>query len=148
MDTKTRTQVQRQVVVAEFLTDEWIEEALTIYESVTEVAEEIRSISTILGLRVHEIPPDGVSEDFFIIVDEGIVIDLGRGKPPFEPDAVIEGDYETARGMILGEIEAASALATGRVKVTGDMGKLVKFAAQQQHPTSVEVTARVRDMTD
>lgn len=134
--------------MAEFLTDEWIEQALLIYESVTEVAEEIKSISTILGLRVHDIPPDGISEDFFIIVDEGIIIDLGRGKPPFDPDAVIEGDYQTARAMIVGELDSASSLATGKVKVTGDMGKLVKFAAQQQHPTSVEVTARVREMTD
>lgn len=134
--------------MAQFLTDEWIGLALEVYESVEEVPDELKMINTALRLRVHKIPPDGESETFFIIVDEGIVIDLGRGEPPVEADATIEGDFEVAKGLVLGDLPAEKALTSGKVSVQGDIGKLVGFAAQQSHDVSRDVAARVKALTD
>ncbi len=88
------------------------------------------------------------TEDFYLIIDEGLVIDLGRGTGPVKADATIEGDFETAKGLVLGGVSAEKALTSGKVRVEGDMGKLVAFAAQQGHPTAIDIARRIKDSTE
>ncbi|MER3396369.1 MAG: hypothetical protein C4318_07095 [Acidimicrobiia bacterium] len=134
--------------MAAFLTDEWIELARSIYEEVDEVPEELRQLSAIVSVRVNGCPHGDPHQRFFVIVDEGLVIDMGRGDPPVEADAVVEGDFQTAKELLLGEISAEAVITQGRVKIEGDIAKLVAFATQQKHPVVQELTAKIRAQTD
>lgn len=134
--------------MAQFLTDEWIELARSIYEEVEEVPDELKQLSAIVSVRVNGCPHGEAHQRFFVIVDEGVVIDLGRGDPPVPADAAVEGDFETARGLLLGEMSAEDVIVQGKVKIEGDISKLVAFATQQKHPLAQEITAKIRAQTD
>jgi len=41
------------------------------------------------------------------------------------PDATISQDYDTAKGISTGELSAVSAYMTGKLRVTGDLMKLM-----------------------
>ncbi len=60
---------------------------------------------------------------YWIIIDAG-TIDLGVGDAP-EPDATISQSYDTAVGLAKGSVSAVTAYMTGKIKVTGNMGKLL-----------------------
>lgn len=134
--------------MAEFLTDEWIELARSIYEEIDEVPEELKQLSAIVSVRVNGCPHGEPHQRFFVIVDEGLVIDMGRGDPPVDADAVVEGDFDTAKQLLLGEITAEAVITQGRVRIQGDIAKLVAFATQQKHPVAQELTAKIRALTD
>lgn len=132
----------------QFLTDEWIELARAIYDEVDEVPEELRRLSAIVATRVNGCPHGEAHQRFYVIVDEGVVIDMARGDPPVEADAVVEGDFETAKGLALGELSAEAVISQGKVKIEGDISKLVAFATQQKHPLVQELTAKIRSQTE
>ncbi len=132
----------------EFLTDEWIEQARAVYDELEEVPEELKQLSAVVSVRVNKCPHGDPQQSFFIIVDEGLVIDMGRGDPPVDADAVVEGDYDTAKGLLLGELSAESVITQGKARIEGDIAKLVAFATQQKHPVVVEITEKIRSFTD
>lgn len=134
--------------MAQFLTDEWIELARSIYEEVDEVPPELQQLSAVVSVRVNGCPHGEPKQRFFVIVDEGLVIDMGRGDPPVDADASVEGDYETAKALLLGEISAEEVITQGKVKIEGDIAKLVAFATQQKHPVVQELTRKIRSQTD
>jgi len=134
--------------MARFLTDEWIELARAIYEEIEEVPPELQQLSAVVQVKVRSCPFGDPEQQFFVIVDEGLVIDLGRGEPPVPADATVEGEYETAKSLLLGELSAEEVITKGMVKVQGDIAKLVAFATQQKHPIAQEIAAKIREQTD
>ncbi len=132
----------------QFLTDEWIEMARSIYEEVEQVPDELKQLSAVVSIRVNGCPHGDPQQRFFFVVDEGVVIDMGRGDPPVEAEATVEGEFDTAKALLLGEISAESVITQGKVKIEGDISKLVAFATQQKHPLAQELTAKIRARTD
>jgi putative sterol carrier protein len=68
-----------------------------------------------------------------------------------EPDLTMSMDYPTARAAFAEGDQASvmQAFMTGRIKVEGDMAKLMLVQAQQAQagPLALEVVTRVREMT-
>ncbi len=64
------------------------------------------------------------------------------------PDASIETDYATARAMFLEQDQAAAmqAFMSGKVKVTGDMMKLMTLQAPP-NDAAKEMAGRLKDLT-
>lgn len=85
------------------------------------------------------------------------VMEMGRGHVE-DPDVTITLDYETAREVFVatfveGDAQAAmQAFMAGRIKVQGDMAKLLAVlgAVQQATPDSraVEVQRRIKELTE
>lgn len=133
----------------QFLSDEWFEAALELRERYTGQMPDAA-----FEVRINQIITD-------VPFGEGTVhahLDTSAGATSFElghveePDAIVTTDYETARLMIVEQDPAAAmqAFMEGRVRVQGDMMKLMAAqaqAAQVDTEAAVELAAELRAIT-
>ena len=129
-----------------FLSDEWIAEAAKIgdeYRGRVEAGEFVIRINQV----ITDVPfRDGVV-DAHMDSSSGIM-EVGPGHLE-NPDVTVTTDYETARAVFIdGDSQVAmQAFMAGKIKVQGDLAKLL--AAQQSPPSPVagEVQQRLKDLT-
>ena len=129
-----------------FLSDDWIEAARRIredYRGKGVIAHQVRMNQVITDVpfgtgTVHAHLDTTVGE---------VQIELGHLD---DPDVTVTTDYLTARAIFVdGDPQATmQAFMSGRIKVEGDMAKLL--VAQQQPPTpeAVEAAVRIKDITE
>ena len=131
-----------------FLSDEWFEAAEALraryLDRLPDAVTELR-----INQVITELPfGDGTLET---------CLDTSSGKAEFvrgladEPDAVVTTDYDTARIIILDQDPALAmqAFMSGKVKVQGDMMKLMAaLAAQPRNDAADELAAELRAITD
>ena len=60
---------------------------------------------------------------------EGTDVDGGTGDAPNTADITLTQDHDTAVALATGELNPQGAFMQGRLKITGDMGKLLKNQA-------------------
>jgi len=74
-------------------------------------------------------------------------LDLGELE---NPDLTVTVDYETAKAIIVdGNPQAGmQAFMSGKIKVQGDMTKMMALQAGSQDPTAAEVAARIQEITE
>jgi hypothetical protein len=131
----------------EFLSQEWIDAAKAIGDEYTDrvppVATPIR-----MNLLVSEAPGDRTIEAHMHTTSGRPVLALGLLD---DVDLTMSMDYATARAAFAEGDQASvmQAFMTGRIKVEGDMTKLMLMQAQQAQagPLALEAIARVREMT-
>jgi putative sterol carrier protein len=108
--------------VVKFLTGEWLS-ALT--ETINANEGFISAIAGVDLTLQFEIPdaPEGTEGTYHIAIVEGkAVADAG---PADEPDATITNNYETAVALSKGELNTQMAFMTGKMKVAGNMAKIM-----------------------
>jgi len=130
----------------QFLTQEWIDEAKRLREEVgppaTPPAHTVR-----MNQVITDVPfGDGEVKVFMDTTDGDVNLDLGELE---NPDLTVTVDYETAKALIVdGNPQAGmQAFMAGKVKVQGDMTKLMAMQTAQPDPTAVELSQKIRDMT-
>ena len=111
-----------------FLSDEWLAEARLIYAQAeaNEVLARPPALAPVrVNLVVTEVPWSGSSIDAHVDTSAGRV-SIDTGHLP-EPDVTISLEYTTARSLFVsGDVQAAlQAFLTGRIKVDGDLTKLL-----------------------
>lgn len=131
-----------------FLSDEWFEAAIELREQYADQLPE-----AVMEVRINQVITD-------VPFGDGTVrayLDTSSGKAEFllgeidEPDAIVTTDYETARVMIVDQDPAAAmqAFMEGRVKVQGDMMKLMAAqAAQPRNDAAEQLAAELRTITE
>jgi hypothetical protein len=65
-----------------------------------------------------------------------------------DPDATVTTDYHTARATVLDPQSAMQAFMAGKVKIQGDMTKLMMLMQTPPDPVSTEIQQRIRDITE
>ena len=130
----------------QFLTQEWIDEAKRLRDEVgppaTPPAHTVR-----MNQVITDVPfGDGEVKVFMDTTDGDVNLDLGELE---NPDLTVTVDYETAKALIVdGNPQAGmQAFMAGKVKVQGDMTKLMAMQTAQPDPTAVELSQKIRDMT-
>ncbi|MAT06947.1 MAG: SCP-2 sterol transfer family protein [Acidimicrobiaceae bacterium] len=130
-----------------FLSDEWFEAAEALREKYADQLPE-----PVLEIRINQVITD-------VPFGSGTVeayLDTSAGAAQFllgsldEPDAVVMTDYETARIMIIDQDPALAmqAFMEGRVRVQGDMMKLMAAqAAQPSNEAAEQLAAELRAIT-
>ena len=116
--------------MAKFLTAEWIE-ALT---ATLAAHEGFKSAISNAQLSLQfEVPdaPEG-AEKIYTIKVEGGAATVAPG-PGANPDITIVNSYETAAAMAKGELNTQMSFMTGKIKVSGNMGKLMTNQAMLTH---------------
>ncbi len=129
----------------QFLTEEWVAEARRIraeYPNLRAPAEH----SLRMNLVVTEVP-GGDSLDAHIDTSAGEP-DIERGHLA-DPDVTVTLDYETAKALLVeGDSQAAmSAFMAGKVRVDGDMAKLLSIQGTGAFGETEELAARIRQIT-
>lgn len=64
---------------------------------------------------------------YWVRVDDGR-LDIGTGAAE-EPDATVTQSYETAAAVTRGELDVEAAILAGRIRLSGDVGVLVRHQA-------------------
>ena len=105
-----------------FLTKEWLEAVTAALEAHEGFKGAI--VGTELALQ-FEVPdaPEGTSGTYLIAVSGGSV--QATAGPGASPDVTITNSYETAIAISKGELNTQMAFMTGKIKVAGNMTKLI-----------------------
>ncbi|MGZ4683536.1 MAG: SCP2 sterol-binding domain-containing protein [Acidimicrobiales bacterium] len=131
----------------EFLTDEWMAEATRLRDAsgspATPPAHIIRMNQVITGA------PFSQGEDILVHMDTSdgeLKMDKGHLE---NPDLTVTVDYETAKAIFVEQNPQAGmqAFMAGKIKVQGDMTKLMAMQQTAPDPAAVELAQKIKEMT-
>ena len=129
-----------------FLSEEWIEEAKRI-RSEMEGDTPAPAHSVRMNQVITEVPfGDGEIQAHMDTSDGEMKMDLGHIE---NPDLTVTLDYATAKAILVdGNPQAGmQAFMAGKVKVQGDMTKLMAMQQTAPDPGAVELAQKIKDMT-
>ena len=129
-----------------FLSPEWITAAREVREQ-HGGADEPPVVSLRMNLVVEDVPfGDGVVTAHLDTTSGSLDLELGHLP---DPDVRVRLDYETARAVLVdADAEVAmAAFMAGKVRVEGDMTKLLAYEARPVTPGELSLAARLRDIT-
>jgi hypothetical protein len=124
-----------------FLSDEWITAAREV-RSRHESAATALTLEAKINLLITEVPfGEGTIESYMEAANGRLELELGLLETP---DCTVTTDYATARALLVDQDPAAAmqAFMSGRIKVQGDMMKLM---AMQTTMPDDEVARRVAE---
>jgi putative sterol carrier protein len=130
----------------QFLTQEWIDEAKRLRDEVGPPANP-PAHTVRMNQIITDVPfGDGTVKVFMDTSGGDVNLDLGELD---NPDLTVTVDYETAKAIIVDQNPQAGmqAFMAGKVKVQGDMTKLMAMQTQQPDAAAVELSQKIRDMT-
>lgn len=129
-----------------FLSDEWMEAARSVREQyrgkIPPAAHQVR-----MNLRIGEVPfGSGTVEAHMDSSSGEMEMELGHIE---NPDLTVGVDYATAKAIFVdGNPQAGmQAFMAGKVKVEGDMTKLMAMQAAAPDATAIEMAAKIKDIT-
>jgi len=131
----------------QFLTPEWVEEAKKIREEFEGQAPAPAHV-----VRMNQIiteVPFGDSDINAYMDTSGGAMDMGLGELE-NPDLTVTVDYLTAKAIIVdGNPQAGmQAFMAGKIKVQGDMTKMMALSAGAADPTAATVAERIQAITE
>ncbi|MGH8995812.1 MAG: SCP2 sterol-binding domain-containing protein [Acidimicrobiales bacterium] len=129
----------------QFLSDEWVAEARKIRAEFKGLSAPVTNPLRI-NLVISEVPDSGSIDAH---------IDTSGGEPDIErghlesPDVTVTLDYDTAKALVVeGNGQAAmSAFMAGKLRVDGDMAKLMGMQGTGALCETEELAARIREIT-
>lgn len=90
--------------------------------------------------------PDG-DVRYFWLLENGKLLDADLGDLP-DPEITLTQSYEDAQKIQQGELDANAAFMQGRVKVTGNMAKLMALLPITNSPEYKELQNEIRAVTE
>jgi putative sterol carrier protein len=130
----------------EFLTEEWMTEAKRLRDEAgspeSPPAHVIRMNQVITGAPFQD-------EDIHAFMDTSdgeLKMELGELE---NPDLTVTVDYDTAKAIFVEQNPQAGmqAFMAGKIKVQGDMTKLMAMQQTAPDPGAVELAQKIKDMT-
>jgi len=130
----------------EFLTEEWMTEAKRLRDEAgspaSPPAHVIRMNQVITGAPFQD-------EDIHAFMDTSdgeLKMELGELE---NPDLTVTVDYDTAKAIFVEQNPQAGmqAFMAGKIKVQGDMTKLMAMQQTAPDPAAVELAQKIKDMT-
>lgn len=129
-----------------FLSDEWVEQARKIREEYAStpanVAHQVR-----MNLVITEVPFSEASIDAHLDTSSGTLqLDVGHIDPV---DLAVTVDYDTAKSILVDNNPQAGmqAFMAGKIRVDGDMSKLLMLQSAPPDPRAQELAQRLKDIT-
>jgi hypothetical protein len=130
-----------------FLSDEWLDEARAIRERYAgqsaAVGHQVKMNQVITGAPFG----DGDIELFMDTTSGEVVLEKGRLD---DADVTVTTDYETARKIFVDQDPQAGmqAFMAGKIKVQGDMMKLMQMQATAPDETAKKVADEIKAITE
>lgn len=108
--------------MVKFLTKEWLEALTASVNENDAFTTAIASVDLTLQFETTD-APEGTESAYHLAIKDG---GLAAGAGPIEDaDATIANDYETAVAISKGELNTQMAFMTGKMKVSGNMAKIM-----------------------
>lgn len=132
-----------------FLSDEWVAEARQIRQELAGTSHAATPMVRV-NLVVTDMPHGAGTLDAHLDTSSG-ELDVEAGHLD-NPDVTLTLDYATAKGILVeGNPQIAfQAFLAGKIKVEGDLAKLMVLQALMSNPdpAAVAIARRVREMTE
>lgn len=129
-----------------FLTDEWMEAARELRERFADRLPDV-TIEVKINQVITDVPfGDGVIRAYVDSTEGSLDLELGELD---EPDVTLTIDYHTAKAMIVGQDPAVvmQSFMAGRIKIQGDMMKLMAMQAVPPNEASAELASELQAIT-
>jgi putative sterol carrier protein len=129
-----------------FLTPEWIEAAKKVREEAGGGGAVPHSVR--MNQVITDVPfGDGTVEAHMDTSSGELEMDLGHLE---NPDLTVTIDYDTAKAIFVeGNPQAGmQAFMAGKIKVQGDMTKLMAMQSGTPDPSALEVAAKIKEITE
>ena len=127
--------------MSKYLTQEWIDETRALAESQPErPGASARMQYVVTG------GPDGDIKYYWILQD-GKLLESSLGDAP-DPDFTMTLSYDDSVKVQKGELDANAAFMQGRMKVAGNMAKLMQLMPLTNSPEYKALQEEVRKVTD
>lgn len=108
--------------MAKFLSQEWLDALTATVNTHSGFAGAVANVNLTLQFVVTD-APEGAESTYYIRVADGAA-EAGAGEAA-DADATITNDYATAGAISRGEMNTQMAFMTGKLKVSGNMAKLM-----------------------
>ncbi len=108
--------------MAQFLTQDWLSSLTETVNSHNGFKNAIANVDLTLQFEVTDAPEE-TENHYYIAIAEGVAKAVAGDAD--EPDATITNNYETATAISKGELNTQMAFMTGKLKVSGNMAKLM-----------------------
>jgi len=134
-------------VAHEFLSDDWMEAVKAVRDKYADQAPpvpyKIRMNQVISGAPFN----DGADIHIYMDTSDGTMT-LDKGELE-DPEVTVSTDWETARKIFVDQDQAAGmqAFMSGKIKVQGDMTKLMMMNAVPPDEVAKSVAAEIKEMT-
>jgi hypothetical protein len=121
--------------VADFLSSEWFEKINDSLEGVDRPPFETDSETLRVVIEFPDAPNNGPHAITFSIAADGARVEPGDH---LAADAIVQLSFADAAALTGGDIDSATALRDGRVKVRGDINAIVPLLSwlQRAHPSA------------
>ena len=108
--------------MAQFLTEEWLSALTETVNGHDGFKSAIANVDLTLQFEVTD-APEGTEARYYVGVGDGSA-EIIAGDAD-DPDATITNDYDTATAISKGDLNTQMAFMTGKLKVTGNMAKIM-----------------------
>jgi putative sterol carrier protein len=112
--------------VAQFLTEAWLQALTEATNAHDGFRSAIANVDLTLQFEVTD-PPEGALGRYYVAVSGGEAVAAAGDAE--DADASITSNYETAVAISKGELNTQMAFMTGKIKVGGNMGKIMMHQA-------------------
>lgn len=121
--------------MADFLSNEWFQELNHTLANAETIAMDADQSAVRVVIEFADAPSNGPHAITFSIGADGARVDSGD---LLAADAVMELSFADASALTGGDIDSASALREGRIKVRGDINAIVPLLTwlQRAHPNA------------
>ncbi len=128
----------------EFLSDDWMEAAKAIREK---YAADVPKLPSIKMNQVITEAPGGGDIKMFMDTSSGAMV-MDKGELP-DAEVTLTLPYDVARKQMVDQDQAAAmqAFMSGKVKVTGDMMKLMGLQSMGSDEASKKIADEIKEMT-
>ena len=128
--------------MAQFLSQEWLDEGAKLAEDQPE-----RPGATARMQYVVTGVPDQGDVSYYWILENGKLLESKIGEIS-DADFTITTSYEDSKRIQLGELDANAAFMQGRIKVTGNMAKLMSLLPLTNSPEYKQLQTEVQGITE
>ncbi|MCU1352119.1 MAG: hypothetical protein JWM05_1328 [Acidimicrobiales bacterium] len=133
-----------------FLSESWLEQAKSIREELQGQGGGTPPHQIRMNLVITEVPEDVAAGPIDAHMDTSsgnVEMDLGHLE---NPELTVTLDYDTAKAILVeGNPQAGmQAFMAGKIKVQGDMTKLMAMQQGAPDPAAVEVATKIKAITD
>ena len=127
--------------MAKFLSQEWMERAKALAADLPETPG-----ATVRLQQVVTGGPDGEVK-YYRVIENGKTLEQTLGEDP-DADVTLTNSYEDAVKVMKGELDANAAFMQGRVKVTGNMAKLMSLLPLTNAPEYKALQEEIGKITE
>jgi putative sterol carrier protein len=127
--------------MAKYLTQEWLDLQRELAQEFPE-----RPGATARMQYVVTGAPEG-DVKYFTVIDNGTIVENTLGSDE-QAEFTLTTTYDDSVKILKGELDANAAFMQGRMKVTGNMGKLMSLMPLTQSPEYKDIQSKVADQTE